>query len=101
MSSDSDQDSQGAVFPGFAAFRDDENSPFYRSRVRAFDTPERTTAEITSRLSRVILEVVREAERSPLRIGVDSMLRWHRAIFITTFPYQAGTLRTAQTQFAV
>jgi fido (protein-threonine AMPylation protein) len=96
--SDDDQDE---LFPGFAAFRDDEDSPFYRSRVRAFDTPERTTAEITSRLSWVILEVLSEAERSPLRMGVDSLLRWHRAIFITTFPYQAGTLRTAQTQFGV
>lgn len=94
-------DHQDELFPGFAAFRDDEDSPFYRSRVRAFDRPERTTAEIMSRLSRVVLEVVSQAERGPLRMGVDTLLRWHRAIFVTTFPYQAGTLRTAQTQFGI
>lgn len=95
------EDDQDELFPGFAAFRDDEDSPFYRSRVRAFDTPERTTAEITARLSRVVLEVVREAGRRPSQMGVDNLLRWHRAIFTTTFPYQAGKIRTAQTQFGV
>jgi fido (protein-threonine AMPylation protein) len=94
-------DDQDELFPGFAAFRDDEDSPFYRSLSPAFGTPQKTTAEITARLSRVILEVLSTAERSPLRMGLEDLLRWHRAIFITTFPYQAGTLRTAQTQFGV
>jgi fido (protein-threonine AMPylation protein) len=89
------------LFPGFGGFRDEEGSPFYRSHLPMFDTPQKTTTEITARLSRVIFEVVREAARRPLRMDVDDLLRWHAAIFKTTFPYEAGKLRNAQTQFGV
>jgi len=95
------EDSEDGVFPGFASFRDDEGSPFYRSDVRVFGTPEGTAAEITGRLSRVVFAVVREAARRPLTIGLDDLLRWHAGIFKTTFPYQAGKIRTAQAQFGV
>lgn len=91
----------GELFPGFAGFRDDESSLFYRSHVRAFDTPQETAAEITSRLSRVVFAVVKDAARRPLPMGVADLLRWHTGIFKTTFPYQAGKIRDAQTQFGV
>lgn len=96
-----DREGPPALFPGFGGFRDEEGSPFYRSHLPMFDTPQKTATEITARLSRVIFEVVREAARRPLRMGVDDLLRWHTAIFKTTFPYEAGKLRNAQTQFGV
>jgi fido (protein-threonine AMPylation protein) len=88
-------------FPGFASFRDSESSPFHRSRAPAFDTPERTATEITARLSSVVFSLLKEAARRPLRMDLDDLLRWHTGIFGTTFPYQAGEIRTAQTQFGV
>jgi fido (protein-threonine AMPylation protein) len=94
MSSHGAQNDEGSPFPGFAAFRDDESSPFYRSHLPAFGT-----AEITGRLTRVVSAVVREAAWRPLPIGLEHLLRWHTAIFKTTFPYQAGQIRSAQTEF--
>lgn len=98
LMSDDDQD---ALFPGFAAFRDDDSSRFSRSHLRAFSTSQKTAAEITSRLSRVVFDVTRAAARRPLPMGLDDLLRWHTGIFKTTFPYEAGQIRTAQTQFGV
>jgi fido (protein-threonine AMPylation protein) len=94
-------DEQDALFPGFAAFRDDGSSRFYRSLLPAFGTPQKTAAEITVRLSRVVFDVAREAARRPLQMGLEDLLRWHTGIFKTTFPYEAGQIRTAQTQFGV
>jgi fido (protein-threonine AMPylation protein) len=91
----------GELFPGFADFRDDESAPFYRSHLRGFDTPQKTAAEITSRLSRVVFAVVRGAARRPSAMSVEDLQRWHTGIFKTTFPYQAGKLRDGQTQFGV
>ncbi len=96
--SDDDQD---ALFPGFAAFRDDDSSRFSRSHLRAFSTSQKTAAEITSRLSRVVFDVTKAAARRPLPMGLEDLLRWHTGIFKTTFPYEAGQIRTAQTQFGV
>jgi fido (protein-threonine AMPylation protein) len=96
--SDDDQDE---LFPGFAAFRDDESSRFYRSLLPAFGTPQKTAAEITVRLSRVVFDVIRNAARRPLQMGLEDLLRWHMGIFKTTFPHEAGQLRTVQTQFGV
>jgi fido (protein-threonine AMPylation protein) len=101
MSSHGAQKDEDSSFPGFASFRDDESSPFYRSHLRVFGTPQETTAEITSRLSHVVSAVVNDAARRPLPIGLENLLRWHTAIFKTTFPYQAGQMRTAPTQFGV
>jgi fido (protein-threonine AMPylation protein) len=67
----------------------------------AFGTPPKTAAEITVRLSRVVFDVAREAARRPLQMGLEDLLRWHTGIFKTTFPYEAGQIRTAQTQFGV
>jgi fido (protein-threonine AMPylation protein) len=57
--------------------------------------------EITARLSSVVFSLLKEAARRPLRMDLDDLLRWHTGIFRTTFPYQAGKIRTAQTQFGV
>jgi hypothetical protein len=42
------------AFPGFAGFRDEEDAPFFRSAIRAFDSPEATAAEILRSFSRVV-----------------------------------------------
>ena len=94
-------DHQQELFPGFAAFRDDESSRFYRSTSPAFGTPQKTSAEITVRLSRVVFDVIRNAALRPSKMGLEDLLRWHTGIFKTTFPIEAGQLRTAQTQFGV
>jgi fido (protein-threonine AMPylation protein) len=94
-------DDQEQMFPGFAAFRDDESSRFYRSLSPAFGTPQKTAAEITVRLSRVVFDVTRNAALRPLQMGLEDLLRWHMGIFKTTFSHEAGQLRTAQTQFGV
>jgi fido (protein-threonine AMPylation protein) len=95
------EDDQEELLPGFADFRDDESSRFYRSHLPAFGTPQKTTVEIHRRLSRVVLSVVAAAARSPLRMELEDLLRWHTGIFNTTFPHEAGHLRSAQTQFGV
>jgi fido (protein-threonine AMPylation protein) len=94
-------DDQEELLPGFAGFRDDESSRFYRSHLPAFGTPQRTAVEIHRRLSRVVEGVVAAAARSPLRMGFEDLLRWHTGIFMTTFPQEAGQLRSTQTQFGV
>jgi fido (protein-threonine AMPylation protein) len=94
-------DDQDELLPGFADFRDDQSSRFYRSHVRAFGTPQKTAAEIHRRLSRVVESVVATAAQSPLRMGLEDLLRWHTGIFNTTFPHEAGQLRSTQTQFGV
>jgi fido (protein-threonine AMPylation protein) len=90
-----------AAFPGFAPFRDEEDAQFFRSSVRPFDSPEATAGEIVRRFSQVVFAVMDEASRRPCHLGLDDLLRWHRATFKTTFPYQAGELRTGPTWFGV
>jgi fido (protein-threonine AMPylation protein) len=87
------------AFPGFTGFRDEEDAPFYRSGIRAF--PEATAAEILGSFSRVVFAVMDEASRRPLHLGTEDLLRWHRATFKSTFPYQAGEMRTSDTWFGV
>jgi fido (protein-threonine AMPylation protein) len=89
------------AFPGFASFRDEEDAPFFRSAVRPFDSPEATAIEIVRCFSRVIYVVMDEASSRPLRIGSDDLLRWHRATFRSTFPYQAGEIRRGEAWFGV
>jgi len=94
-------DDEDELLPGFADFRDDESSRFYRSHLPAFGTPQKTAAEIHRRLSRVVEGVVAAAARSPLRMELADLLRWHTGIFKTTFPQEAGQLRNTETQFGV
>jgi fido (protein-threonine AMPylation protein) len=92
---------QPAPFPGFAGFRDDRDAPFYVSRMPGFSTAEATAAEVVDCFSRVVLGVMREASRRPLRMRRADLLRWHRATFRTTFPYQAGKLREDPATFEI
>jgi fido (protein-threonine AMPylation protein) len=94
-------DDHEELLPGFADFRDDESSRFYRSHLPAFGTPHKTAAEIHRRLSRVVEGVVAAAGQSPLSMELADLLRWHTGIFNTTFPHEAGHLRSSQTQFGV
>lgn len=89
------------AFPGFVGFRDEDDAPFFRSAVRPFDSPEATAVEIVKRFSRVVFAVMEEASRRPLRLGLDDLLRWHRATFRSTFPYQAGEIRAGDAWFGV
>jgi fido (protein-threonine AMPylation protein) len=89
------------LFPGFDEFRDDEGALFYRSRVGRFQAPEDTATEIVGRLSRVVFGVIEQAGISPLKMRADNLLRWHKGIFMTTFPHQAGQIRTGESQFGV
>lgn len=88
-------------FPGFAGFRDDRDAPFYVSRMPGFSTAEATAAEVVACFSRVVFAVMREASRRPLRMSRADLLRWHRATFQTTFPYQAGKLREDSAAFEI
>jgi fido (protein-threonine AMPylation protein) len=95
------EDDKDELLPGFHEFRDDESSRFYRSHLPVFGTPQKTASEIHRRLSRVVVTVVAAAAQSPLRIESEDLLRWHMGIFRTTFPQEAGRLRSTQTQFGV
>jgi fido (protein-threonine AMPylation protein) len=90
-----------AAVPGFAGFRDDSEAPFFASRMPSFRTPEATAAEILACFSRVVFAVMREASRGPLRLGRADLVRWHRATFRSTFPYQAGRFRNDSTAFQI
>ena len=88
-------------FPGFAGFRDARDAPFYSSRMPGFSTAETTAAEVVVCFSRVVFAVMREASRRPLRMSRADLLRWHRATFRTTFPYQAGKFREEAAVFEI
>lgn len=92
---------QPEPFPGFARFRDDRDAPFFASRMPAFPTPEATAAEVVACFSRVVFAVMREASRQPRRMNRADLVRWHRATFRTTFPFQAGRLREDAAAFEI
>jgi fido (protein-threonine AMPylation protein) len=89
------------IFPGFTDFSDEEGAPFYESSVARFRTPQATAAEVLRCFSGVVFGVMEQASRRPLRLDLDDLLRWHRATFKSTFPYQAGELRAGPTWFDV
>lgn len=92
---------RGDVFPGFVEFRDEEDAPFYESSLPRFAGAEATAAEVLERFSAVVFGVMDSASRRPLRMGHDDLVRWHKAIFATTFPHQAGQVRPGPTWFGV
>jgi fido (protein-threonine AMPylation protein) len=47
------------------------------------------------------VSVVAAAAQSPLRMELEDLLRWHKGIFNTSFPQEAGQLRNTETQFGV
>jgi len=74
---------------GFDGFRESADAPFYRSGAM---TPEETWREASERLVRVLDGVRDQASFQPA-MSVERICRWHRAIFLTTFPRDAGRLR--------
>jgi fido (protein-threonine AMPylation protein) len=89
------------IVPGFAEFHDAEDAPFYCSSVPAIATPQATAAEILRCFSDVVFGVLESARRRPRPMELDDLVRWHRATFRSTFPYQAGVVRSAPTWFGV
>jgi fido (protein-threonine AMPylation protein) len=73
---------------GFEGFTDSADAPFYRSGAM---TPEATWAEAAARLARVLDDVVTNSRSQP--ITTSRVCGWHRAVFVTTFPADAGRLR--------
>lgn len=96
-----DDDPDPRAFPGFERFREDPDAPFFASRMPGFGTPEATWAEAHRSLTVVVMDIMREATRRPLRMGRDDLMRWHRATFRTTFPHQAGRLRDEPVAFQI
>lgn len=87
--------------PGFGDLRDEPDAPFYLSREREFATPEKTAAEILRRFSGVVFNVIDAADRAPITLELEDVIGWHRAVFTSTFPHQAGQLRSGPTFFGV
>ena len=74
----------------FEQFRDEPDSAFYRASVR---TPEQTWDEIRDRVGIVAAEAAALAlDDAALRPEI--VLGWHRRIFETTFPADAGRIRS-------
>lgn len=87
--------------PGFGELRDEPDAPFYRSRERDFATPEKTAAEILRRFSAVVFNVIDAADRRPLTFELEGIVGWHRSVFASTFPHQAGVIRSGQAYFGI
>lgn len=87
--------------PGFGDLRDEPDAPFYRSRERDFATPETTAAEILRRFSAVVFNVINEADRKPLTFELEDIVGWHRAVFASTFPLEAGVIRSGPAYFGI
>jgi fido (protein-threonine AMPylation protein) len=73
---------------GFEGFTDSVDAAFYRSGAM---TPEATWADAAARLARVLDDVVTNPRQRP--ITTSRVCGWHRAVFLTTFPADAGRLR--------
>lgn len=87
--------------PGFTNVRDECSAPFYLSRMPRFRTADETADEVVHRFSEVVFETIASAMRRPLRMSTEQLLRWHRAIFGTTFPDAAGRLRDDGVTFGI
>jgi fido (protein-threonine AMPylation protein) len=85
--------------PGFGEYRDEEGAPFYCSRERDFATPENTYAEILRRFTAVVRNGIHMAYKKPQPIELEQLVDWHRSIFASTFPHQAGVLRAGPSFF--
>lgn len=85
---------------GFEGFRDSPDAPFYRSGAMS---PEKTWEETTARLGRVITSALNDAALRPTEMTPERICRWHRGIFLTTFPAEAGRIREDHepTSFAI
>jgi fido (protein-threonine AMPylation protein) len=79
-----------ADLSSFYGFRDKEPSPFYCA---AGLTPQETWDEILASLEELINRLVRVRESRRVEISVDAIADWHREIFKSTFPDDAGRFR--------
>jgi fido (protein-threonine AMPylation protein) len=76
----------------FEAFRDHEDSAFYQAPGL---TPQATWDEIHRSLAAVSAElVVRYESGFRLEVSVLAISEWHREIFVSTFPDDAGRFRS-------
>ncbi len=82
--------SHGAPFRGF---RDDSESPFFCA---AGHTPEETWDISVDRLARLLVSLGPLADAGPIEMSTQLLCSWHREIFATLFPDDAGRLRSLQ-----
>lgn len=87
--------------PGFSVIRDEPDAPFYLSRERGFSTPDATAAEILRGFSCVLFNVIEAADQAPMTLELEDVVGWHRLVFASTFPHQAGQVRSGPTYFGV
>src|ERR1700728_5028263 len=76
---------------GFEGFRDSPSAPFYRAGARS---PDDTWNEASTRLEKMIESATAAARHRPIEITVEHICRWHRGIFLSTFPHEAGHIRS-------
>lgn len=74
----------------FERFSDEPGSPFYRAHGR---TPEATWHEIVRCQVAVLATIVEQTEAGPLAVAPRLISEWHRGVFGTTFPEDAGRFR--------
>jgi fido (protein-threonine AMPylation protein) len=76
---------------GFEGFRDSPQAPFYRAGARS---PEDTWNEAARRLEKMIESATAAARHKPIEMTVERVCSWHRGIFLSTFPREAGHIRS-------
>lgn len=89
------------LVPGFTHIRDERGSALHLSRLPRLRTAGETGAEVLRCFSGVVFEVLESAARRPLRMSSDSLLRWHRATFRSSFPEHAGRFRDDGASFGI
>ncbi len=75
----------------FRGFRDDVESAFFCA---AGHTPEETWDISVDRLARLLVDLGPLADSGPIEMSTRLLCFWHREIFGTLFPEDAGRLRT-------
>ena len=76
---------------GFEGFRDSPQAPFYRSGA---SSPDDTWTEAARRLEKMIESATAAARHQPIEMTVERVCGWHRGIFLSTFPREAGHIRS-------
>jgi hypothetical protein len=75
---------------GFEGFRDSPQAPFYRAGARS---PDDTWNEASRRLEKMIESATAAARHQPIEMTIERACSWHRGIFLSTFPREAGHIR--------
>jgi len=75
---------------GFEGFRDSPQAPFYRSGA---SSPDDTWDEAARRLEKMIESATAAASHQPIEMTAKRVCGWHRGIFLSTFPRDAGRIR--------